>query len=601
MVAVVEIDLGALGVQFPRGEVAMVVAQPFADIKVDFVHEEPFTWTAASKARALEYIDSTLAVSLQAPQAAGKTHFTVFPECMLPGSDGVDRVTAAMQAPEWPTGTVVIGGVDGLTKAQFAELVAKPGATFDAEGNSLDRIHDHHWVNCAVTWAKLPSGEIRTWVQPKLLPALVELDVNYMAMYRGRSVFVFKGNYSNVDATFRFATFLCYDWIGQSENKRLWEWLLEGLTAVAAPADGQLPLTWLFVPQCNPAPSHASFMGQVAPFYDSAKYPRVNRDETCLVMANIAGKARPGRAEHFGQSAVIVMPNRFSEPDCMPTYCNGGNPLRGGAPLENFRDALFRERGACIHSFLAVHPASLPPGSAGKRFAVREAMVHPFNGPADPRAPGGVVPAVVKWVNDELDDPTKSLATKYQDAALNPAVGAAHTQTVADLRVLEWKGLDETVRFASLTASKRSHDEWAFGEGQALKHLLHTFSIFSVAQYPPTFHGKGAQATILKGDSSLEVIAVLGASHEDCDRHVLERLPEHKGKLVLVSRDEDNTSWDPRLRSIYDQVSDDPSEEAKITQPTSAVVRLGYRDLLEAYRSAANETDLKDALDAKLS
>jgi len=55
------------------------------------------------------------------------------------------------------------------------------------------------------------------------------------------------------------------------------------------------------------------------------------------------------------------------------------------------------------------------------------------------------------------------------------------------------------------------------------------------------------------------------------------------------------------LRSIYDQVSDDPSEEAKITQPTSAVVRLGYRDLLEAYRSAANETDLKDALDAKLS
>ena len=99
----------------------------------------------------------------------------------------------------------------------------------------------------------------------------------------------------------------------------------------------------------------------------------------------------------------------------------------------------------------------------------------------------------------------------------------------------------------------------------------------------------------------MEVIAVLGASHEDCDRHVLDRLPEHKGKLVLVSRDEDNTSWDPRLRSIYDQVPDEPSEESKITQPTSAVVRLGYSDLLEAYRSAANEAALKEALDAKLS
>jgi hypothetical protein len=98
----------------------------------------------------------------------------------------------------------------------------------------------------------------------------------------------------------------------------------------------------------------------------------------------------------------------------------------------------------------------------------------------------------------------------------------------------------------------------------------------------------------------MEVIAVLGASHEDCDKHVRECLPGHKGKLVLVSRDEDNTSWDPRLRSIYDQVPEEPSEDAKITQPTSAIVRLGYSDLLDAYRSAANEAALKGVLDAKL-
>jgi hypothetical protein len=600
MVSVIEIDLGALGVKLPRGEVAMVVAQPFADIEVDFSHEEPFTWTAASKVRALEYIDTTLAVSLQAPQGAEKTHFTVFPECMLPGLEGVDRITTAMHATTWPAETVVIGGVDGLTKEQFAKLVAMPGATFDSEGNSLGYIHDHHWVNCVVIWAKLPSGEVRSWVQPKLDPAFVEQDVTRMSMYRGRSVFVFKGNYSNVVASFRFATFLCYDWIGHNGGKRLWEWLLEGLTAVAGPAGVQLPLTWLFVPQCNPTPSHASFMGQVAPFYDSTKYTGVNRDETCLVMANIAGKAKPGRAERFGQSAVIVMPNRFSKPTCQPTYCNGGNPLRGGTPLENFLDALFRERGACIHSFLVAHPASLPPGSAGRRFAVREAMVHPFNGLVDPRAPGSVVPAVVKWVNDELDDPEKSLATKYHAAPLNPAVGDAHTRTVAELRVLKPFGLEETVKFASMSASKRSPDEWASVESQSMKHILHTFSILDVAQYPRTFHGQGAQATIQNGNSSMEVIAVIGASHEDCDKHVRERLPEHKGKLVLVSRDEDNNSWDPRLRSIYDQVPDEPTEEAKITQPTSAIVRVGYKDLLDAYRSAANEAALKGMLDAKL-
>jgi hypothetical protein len=338
MVSVVEIDLGALGVRFPRGEVAMVVAQPFADIEKDFVHVEPFTWTEEAKVRALKCIDNTLAVSMKAPQGVGKTHFTVFPECMLPGLEGVDRVTNAMLAPEWPTETVVIGGVDGLTKAQYVELVGKEGTTYDTDGNHLDYIHDHHWVNCAVIWAKLPSGAVRSWVQPKLQPALVERDVSFMSMYHGRSIFVFKGDFSNVDATYRFATLLCFDWIGRRAEKRLWEWLLDGLQTLAGPG-GQLSLTWMFLPQCNPAPSHSSFMGQVAPFFDSANYARVSREETCLLMANIAGKAEPGRAEKFGQSAVIFTPYRFSKPDCMPTYCNGGNPQRGSVQLENFRDA----------------------------------------------------------------------------------------------------------------------------------------------------------------------------------------------------------------------------------------------------------------------
>lgn len=601
MISVVEVDLGALGVRLPRGEVAMVVAQPFADIEVDFGHEEPFAWTEQSKVRALECIDATLAVSLAAPQGVGKTHFTVFPECMLPGLEGVDRITQRMQAAEWPIETVIIGGVDGLTREQFVELVQRPNTTYDAIGNNLDLIRDHHWVNCAVTWAKLPTGEVRSWVQPKLSPARIELNVPYMSMYQGRSVFVFKGRYSNAEAVYRFATLICFDWIAQFGERRAWQWLLEGLSAAAGQDGGQISLTWLFVVQCNPAPSHASFMSVVTAFFDPVSYPQVNRDETCLVMANVAGKAAPGKVNRFGQSAVIVTANRFSVPECMPTYCNGGHPLRPGAPLENLRDALFRECGACIHSFLVRHPSTLPIGSAGHRFALREAMVHPFNGVEDPRAPGGTVAAVVKWVNDELDDPSKSLATKYTKAPLAAAAGASHARIVLDLRKLKDSGLDATVRFASLHVGKRAPDEWGTDEGNAMKHVLRTFSIFDAAQYPPMFHGKGAHATITRGDSSMEVIAVLGASHEECDKHVFERLPEHRSRLVLVSRDEENTEWDPRFRSIYDQVPDAPTEEANFTQPTSAIVRLSYHEMLDAYRSAANEIELKETLDAKLS
>lgn len=47
MIAVVEVDLGALGVCLPRGEVAMVIAQPH----VVFVPQEPFTWAPAERQR----------------------------------------------------------------------------------------------------------------------------------------------------------------------------------------------------------------------------------------------------------------------------------------------------------------------------------------------------------------------------------------------------------------------------------------------------------------------------------------------------------------------------------------------------------------------
>lgn len=597
MVEAVEVDLGALGVRLPRGEVAMVVAQPH----VVFVPQEPFTWAPAERQRAFECIDDTLAVSRSRPHGADKTHFTVFPECTLLGLDGVDRITAAMQAADWPTETVVIGGVDGLTKAQFTELVQRPNITYDAVGNHLDRIQANQWVNCVVTWVKLPTGDVRSWVQPKLSPAWVELDVEYMSMYRGRSIYVFKGIHSNADAPYQFATLLCFDWIGSADAKRMWEWLLEGIGTRAGQFGGMLPLTWLFVAQCNPAPSHASFMSQVGLFFDSAQFPRVTRDDTCLVMANVAGKATPGKAEKFGQSAVIVTQSRFSRPTCMPTYGNGGAPQRGAEFLENFRDAVFRERGACIHSFLAIHPSTLPPGSAGRRFALREPTVHPFNGVNDPRAPGGAVPAVVKWMNDELDEPSKSLAAKYIHLPLAAVAGAAHQRAVGELRTLKAEALDNTVNFASVTARRRTPDEWKVGEGLALQHLLHTFSILDAAQYPAAFHGNGAHATIMKNEISLEVIAVMGVSHEDCDKHVLNSLPVHKGQLVVVSRDEDNTSWDPRFKSIFDQDQDEASSEAKFTQPTSAIIRIGYCDLLDAYRKAANENELKEALDAKLS
>jgi hypothetical protein len=283
----------------------------------------------------------------------------------------------------------------------------------------------------------------------------------------------------------------------------------------------------------------------------------------------------------------------------MPTYCAGGEFQRPGNPLENFKDSVFRERGACIHSFRQLNPSALAPGAAGRRFALADATVHPYPGIEDPRTPSGLVPAVVKWVNDELDDSKKSLQVKYPELPLAVAAGAAHQRSVDALRWLPSDALRKTVLIATPDTG-HAPDRWRSNQSQAIKHVLRSFSILEVAQYSAKFHGNGAQATIMKGDSSLEVVAVIGKSHEECDKHALDLLPDHRGQLLLVSRDEDNTSWDPRMRTLFAQAAE-PTKELNFTDPTSAVIRVGYHDVLKAYQDAGNEAELRKALDAAIS
>lgn len=597
MVGVVEVNLGELGVRLPRDQVGIVIAQPH----VSFVGHGPFKLSPDTVERALASIDETLDVARRCFHGADRTHFTIFPECTLPGLEGIDRVTNTLMRESWPNETIVIGGVDGLTRGQLIELLQRPNTMYDDRGNGVELIRADQWLNCCITWVKLPTGVVQCYVQPKLAPAWVELNLNHDSMYQGRSIFLFKGIHADCNLPYRFATLLCFDWIGVANGRRMWEWLLKGIDDEAAQMGAEMPLTWLFIAQCNPAPSHASFMSQVGQFFDPAHYPNVNRANTCVVMANVAGNAAPGRAEKYGCSAVIFTPDRFVRPSCMPTYSNGGEMLRAGNPLENFLDALFRESGSCIHSLIVLNPAALPRGSAGKRTAVSNATVHPFPGVAnDPRAPAASVSAVVKWVNDEIDDDAKSLEKKYHMAPLAGATGVAHQHSVDALRLLSAAALSRTVVTASPGTRDANPDSWEDRESQAVGHLLHTFSILEVAQYIPTIHGKGAQATIKKADVSLEVVAVIGKSNEECDKHVMEKFLPHRGQLLMVSRDEDNTRWNPRLGTIFDQAAAG-SDEFVFTDPRSAIIHLGYQQILQAYLDAANESDLEGVIDAALS
>jgi hypothetical protein len=595
MIHTIEVDLAEDGVIIPRTGVGVVLAQPFLDLNP----QEPFICKAESKQRHLDAVIATLEVARAAKHGADRTHFTIFPECSIPGPEGIAAVDVAVEAENWKTGTVVIGGVDGLTSTQFKALAQAPRTYLDNEHNNVNRLQDHEWVNCSITWVKFPDGTVKRWLQPKIAPAWVERNVRYQSMFRGRSVFIFKGQFDNAASWYRFCSLLCFDWVADIDGKRVWQWVADGLGRVANAAQTDISLSWLIVAQCNPQPSHHSFLTQVDNFFDQTIQPNVLRDKASLIMANTAGSINPGRVNQFGSSSVVHSAQVFAKPDCSPTYGNGGMLQRASNQLGQLRDALFREGGACIHSFFLNNPAAQVSGAAGKNYAISSTSVHPFIGTADPRLPSALVPASTKWINDDLDDNNRSLAEKHPGVTLATAAAGAHATSVGAMRVIGASAVDGAIRIACPTSGKTA-DDWGTTESKALDHMLQTLAVLNVAKTQPVVHGQPTHATITLGDTTMEMVAIRADTHEACDKHLKNHPPLHRRPLLVVSRDEDNTDWPRRLRSILDTGSE-RSDELNITDPTSALRHIGYRTILDAFRSAENQDQLNGELNGAFS
>ncbi|HKT29426.1 hypothetical protein [Dyella sp.] len=595
VVHIVEVNLVERDLQFPYAGVGMVVAQPF----VEFTDHEPFTCSPASKQRQLDTVTATLNVSRAASHGAEKTHFTIFPECSIPGPEGIALIDNALASADWPNGTVVIGGVDGLTREQFSTLGQAHGTHLDTENNGLDRIQAHEWVNCCITWIKFPNGVVERWIQPKIAPAWVERNVQYQSMFQGRSVFVFKGMFDNNISPYHFCSLLCFDWVADVDGQRVWKWVVTGLGQRALAAQAETSLSWVFVVQSNPQPSHASFLGQIEAFFDQTIQPNVHRDRACLVMVNTAGNINPGRITHYGATAVLHSGSaQFTRPECSPTYSNGGPKRRSSGQLGQLRDALFREGGACVHSFFQTNPASLVPGAAGKMHAILRPFVYPLGEQQDRRTPSAIVPACIKWINDDLDDGTKCLAVRFPHAVLTPQATAGHSLTVEALRSIEPYSTEKAVRLACPSAGKTA-DDWDISESRALEHVVQTLTIFDIAKILGSIQGEPSHATVTSGEKKLDVVAIRADSHEKCVDHLKNNAPTSRHPLVLVSRDEENTDWSKSFQSFLNTPSEN-MDEVNITDPIGNVRHVGYRTLQDAFRNAATEAELTGAINAIL-
>ncbi|RXR03477.1 hypothetical protein [Pseudoxanthomonas composti] len=592
MPLVEEIDLtGQL--EFPETLIGMVVAQPYTEL----TQNEPFRCLPERVDDQLRAISRTLDISLARPHGQEKTHFTVFPEYSIPGLRGVALVDDYLASDEWPTGTVVIGGVDGLIKDDYVSLL-EAGATAVHSSNQAGELQPGEWVNCCVTWIKLSSGVVKKWVQPKITPSYLEAVLSTQAMYRGKSVFMFKAHLRD-RRTARFFTLVCFDWVGSVGGKVIWNAIAEEMEedAQRRHADSN-SVSWTFVIQHNDKPNHTAFLEQIKAYFNQTLHPRLVRNQACLVMVNRAGRKDPGRSSEYAGAAVINSSLAgFFKQKCPATFSSGGSNYRPNNQLETLSDCFFREAGACIHSFAQRNAASVVGGAVSKAVSpVEQAFVHAFDDAFDPRRPGSPVPCSLKRFHDELDQ-VRTLAEAHPNASLAHNAKASLDHLVTSFRQLEATRLENIVRLLSPQLKARKNaEEWGGEIASALTMLSHALSVTGVADAAQTFTDPGFHASPRLGSTDVNVIAVRATTHEEAVKHVRDELPRSRIPITVISRDEDNTEWIPEFGNFMARSDAPYSRENSITNPEAALRFVGYHSVLAAYLRAKTPAELNQEL-----
>lgn len=575
-----EIDLNEDGVVLPDGKVGIVIAQPW----IELTEHEPFKILANKIDAQLEVIRRTIEIAKARHHGLDRTHFTVFPEYSIPGLRGIGLVQDLIGADDWPSMTVVIAGIDGLTSAEYAQLCESDG-TYVHASNSSDQLRQDEWVNCSITFVKNAQGLVKKWVQPKTWGAWPECATRNEKMFCGKAVSVFKGALSN-GVSYRFCTLVCFDWTATVDGFSPVEWILRDLNERAG--DGMLPVTWTFVIQNNEKPSHQAFLTRVAPYFNQTTYPKVLRTNACIVFANVAGASSPKKLRKYGgASTVLSRSNVFMPSDSVPTVCKGGARFREGSELlVNYYDAFFRERGACIHSFSQINPASAVVGPEGKAYGVNTAHVFAINGVPEARAPNGPVPAAVKWINDELDEVTSIADTL--GGPLAPIAKAASIENTKLLRGLAGKECEEFIQLATGHEPNKGADTWDSLELDGLNLICNTIDLLSCAGETIEKSNNTTHGTVTIGGAKTEIVALKGKTHEEClDRAAFIALDS---RVLLVTTDPYHSVWKKEFGSYLDDDVPVGAEE-RITFPADLKRSLGLQNLISIYTKVVNKED----------
>ncbi len=571
----------------------MVIAQPHVPVDA-FTPNVPYSLAERVRPRQLKVLGRTMDIA-SAP-GGGVTQFTILPEYCIPGLEGVEFIEKRLQESTWANGTVLIGGLDGISKAEYLLLLEPEHTHHDQELNGAAQVGDDQWLNCSITWVKSSDGQVLRWVQPKLWPAWPEASGEDGSIFKGGSIYLFKGLRTNGEA-FIFGTVVCMDWIGPI-SPRVYERILEATHGAAGEA--QLPLTWLFVIQRNKRPSHPDFLNNVVSLFREKSYPNATRTNTCIVFANTAGLGHPGYCDSFGSSLVLGPSSSFMTEGAMPTLSYEGFRYREENPdlltSAQCTDVFFRERGECIHLFEQINPSWVKGGAAERSFAVDNAEVHGALEVEHVLAPGGGVPAAVKWANDVLDQTSDELPKHAP--ALAKALEEAHKTVMEALRRIGSVDMTGLVRLAA-PRSNGNLEAWDSLEESGLRHVLETLRILGAGDRLESVGRDMVHGVMCFSRGSIDVIAIRGSSHEVCIEHLEERqLRRQRSQLLLVSRDKDNTPWDPKFGSYLKPAPEKVAGDRRFTEAGTPTYHVGYQDVLGFLRNANHLDDIEGGIEA---
>jgi hypothetical protein len=551
----VHVDEHDIDVAIPCSAVNLLLAQPFVELATPLV--EPFTLSEKARNHSASGVMNSLDLACH-----NNTHFLVLPEFTLPGVAAVDAVKQRLlSADHLKRPPVVIGGVHGLTRDEYAALCRTKGIPVHFHvDNAPSNVGPHEWVNTSVTFITSTSGELSLWIQPKLSPSWKEQNTIHQSMFRGSAINLFRAHFEN-QVPFRFFSLICFDWIATENGSSIPKHLLRQLNDKYKAQGSPQSVHFAFILQFNEEPNHGTFLGATNDFLsEPTDYPFVKRDNTAIVMACTAGSVTPGRAPSFGYTSVVFGPKApFDTKTCQPSF---STTLRHKVSkmLGTCKDVVFREMGECAHTATIRIPDFATPNPTDRTAPIAHAEVHPFSHPSnDPRLPGIPVSAVTKWVNDELDSLSALPVHHLAHEALRLTISDTYKSVVIEYRCLPSQDLALKLHFASAVRvldGKRSKnpaadvETWGATEHEAMFHLIQSIALLG-CDAPLAVNGSALHARHTA--SGTEIAAIRGRTHTDSRKALEKLLALTHSPVVFISRDDDNVGLIPEeLKSIVD-------------------------------------------------